>query len=124
MGDVALSYTFNAPRTGNTYFAHGFEKLFALKRNVSHFRITRLMDPISQLPPITFLGLDYHHVGPEVYYYPSWTMDEYDICDDPESYSCSKRYKFQSKLMGNIIYDHCNTSLLENGAFGRPEYCP
>lgn len=122
--NVGLSYTFNAPRVGNTNFAIEFEKKFALKRNVSYFRVTRLKDVVSQVPPKSFLGSDYHHVGAEAYYYPSWTMDKYVVCDDPESLECSKRYTFRSKLLGNIIHDHINSTLLQKGAFGRPQYCP
>lgn len=124
--DVGRSYNFNSPRVVNREFAAHFESLF--DGSVSQFRVTHLRDPVSQLPPTWLGSLNYRHVGAEVFFYPSWTMTEFSICEDPEdeTHICSHRYRLAGTILNTKLFaDHCSTTMISNsGAFCTwPEFC-
>lgn len=118
--DIGLSYTFNAPRSGNRKWARTFDAHFG--RDVSVFRITRRRDMISHTPARDFFGDDYRHVGSEAFYGLSWN-DRVQVCGGSEDPKCSRRYAFADAILsGQSVQDHCDTALTPWGSMC--EYAP
>eukprot|EP00450_Noctiluca_scintillans_P014162 CAMPEP_0194482258 /NCGR_PEP_ID=MMETSP0253-20130528/4292_1 /TAXON_ID=2966 /ORGANISM="Noctiluca scintillans" /LENGTH=446 /DNA_ID=CAMNT_0039321787 /DNA_START=39 /DNA_END=1379 /DNA_ORIENTATION=+ len=112
--DIGLSYTFNAPRSGNRKWARTFDAHFG--RDVSVFRITRRRDMISHTPARDFFGDDYRHVGSEAFYGLSWN-DRVQVCGGSEDPKCSRRYAFADAILsGQSVQDHCDTALTPWGS--------
>merc|ERR1719401_291058 len=83
------------------------------------------MDPVVHLPWTDIPFIDYHHVdAPEVYYVPSFDIEQYIVCDGPDDPLCSSRYALTDTITGGS--DHCkNISLAPsvNPKGGVPDIC-
>lgn len=102
--ELAKTYTFEAPRTGNKAFAEAFANKFGDRTPV--FRVTHMQDPIPHLPP-TWFG--YQHVQKEVYYY-SW--GNHKDCAEIEDPSCANRYSNVADMALRHTGDHCSSALV------------
>jgi len=99
--DVQPSVVFEPPRVGNEAFAEAFAA-----RGIPLLIHTHAMDPVVHLPPTGLPGIEYRHVGvPEVYYYPSFDISNYIICDSHDDPLCSNRYALPDTITSGD--DHC-----------------
>jgi predicted lipase len=112
---VAESYSFEAPRVGNTAFSETFSKRFTRKFPV--FRITHRWDPVVHLPP-TELG--FTHVQQEVYYN---STDQFQMCPDVEDLTCADQYNNVPWMTWEYSGDHCASPLVPNGNICNPVGC-
>jgi len=127
--NMALSYTFESPRMGNTVFARNFRDTWQPARKVPMFRITNMRDLVVHFPLKNENGFNggYTHIGAEVYYGPVWEGEpdaayRYQICseDDEEDTRCANRYNLLDALK-NPGKDHTDIPLLSGGAFDRDQ---
>lgn len=83
------SYTFGAPRTGDSYFSSNLTEM--LKGNL--FRVTHGRDPIPHVPPkiSSTIGMDYNHVYPEVFFLGN-NSEGYQECYSLDDERCSSRF--------------------------------
>lgn len=99
--NIAESYNFGMPRTGDDVFVANFTSTFSGK----FWRLTHHKDPIVQLPPDAWgpLNWKYSHVEPEVFY-DGDVNQGYKICTDEHDSNCSSKYwNFNWDL---TFYDH------------------
>jgi len=87
--NVAESYNFGMPRTGDDAFAKNFTQLFSGK----FWRVTHHKDPIVQVPPDTWgpFSSSFAHVLPEIFY--DGDVDQgYKMCAQRHDSQCSWKY--------------------------------
>lgn len=87
--NVAESYNFGMPRTGDDAFAANFTSTFSGQ----FWRITHHKDPIVHLPPENWGPFRWHydHAEPEVFY--DGEVDQgYTICVERDDANCSAKY--------------------------------
>jgi len=90
--EVAESYNFGMPRTGDSAFAVAFSLAFRGK----FWRVTHHKDPIVQVPPDVWPGVGnlsfkYEHVEEEVFYDGN-ISEGYKICVAAGNLSCAEQY--------------------------------
>jgi hypothetical protein len=115
---VAKSYSFEAPRVGNTAFREAFSNLFTRKTPV--YRITHAQDPVVHVPPEAF---GFSHVEKEV-----WFDSEggYKVATEAGDPSCADQYWNVPDMIAFHVGDHCGTTpgtLLPNNDFCNPVGC-
>jgi len=86
--NIAGSYNFGMPRTGDDVFAANFTTTFAGK----FWRVTHHKDIIVQVPPPMWnFSWAYVHTGLEAFYDGNLTQG-HKMCMSPEDKECSKQY--------------------------------
>lgn len=102
--DVQQSVVFEPPRLGNKAFSEAFAARF--EQEIPVFMHTHAMDPVVHLPPKGIPFIQYVHVNaPEVYYFPSFDIDDYIVCEGPDDPACSARYALTDTIASGD--DHC-----------------
>jgi len=113
--EIAESYNFGMPRTGDENFAKEFNQLFGDRV----FRVTHHMDPVPQVPPNQII-FDWHfeHISPEIFYIGE-VKDGYAECD-VLSESCSAQYwNLPTDLL--FIGNHLDYMDIDSSIFGCPD---
>lgn len=118
--NIAKSYTFEAPRVGNTAFAQEFYHSFTRKFPV--YRITHWKDPVVHVPP-QMLG--FQHVDREVWYDKE---GKYTVCEkcteDRCPDACANQFYNIPDMFLNDRHEHCyNDALLPGHGFCNPPGC-
>eukprot|EP00930_Biecheleria_cincta_P076491 TRINITY_DN63697_c0_g1_i1.p1 TRINITY_DN63697_c0_g1~~TRINITY_DN63697_c0_g1_i1.p1 ORF type:complete len:302 (+),score=23.35 TRINITY_DN63697_c0_g1_i1:79-984(+) len=109
---VAKTYSYGAPRVGNSFFSEAFSARFL--QRVPVFRITHHMDPVPHLPPE---ALGFVHVQEEVYY------DEggnFTVCPSVEDPACADQFWDLPSLILLHAADHCRSPLVPGGDICNP----
>merc|ERR1712176_825026 len=101
---IAKTYSYEAPRVGNTAFEQSFTERFVRKYPV--FRVTHYKDPEVHLPPRSF---GYTHVQTEVYYN---NTGQYKVCPLVEDPQCADQWWNVPELILFESGDHCHSPLV------------
>lgn len=110
---VAKTYSFEAPRVGNSFFSEAFSARFV--QRVPVFRITHYKDPAPHLPP---KALGFVHIQQEVYF------DErgnFTACPRVEDPACADQFWDLPSLILRHVADHCHSPLVPNGDICNPD---
>jgi hypothetical protein len=87
-------YTYGSPRVGDVNFTK-----FISDQSGETLRVTNREDPVTVVPPITFLG--YAHTSPE-YWFPNKpeSPEDYRVCVGEKNTKCSGQFLFKPWLIG------------------------
>jgi len=113
--EIVEAYDFGKPRVGDTHFAQVFDHLFENKS----WRVTRMQDPVPQLPYDTFGPVDFgfEHSEPEIYYAGA-VANGFETCLVPHDHTrCVEQY-WHVTLDLLHIPDHLHYMGVETGHHG------